>query len=163
MITADRARQVLSYDPETGILVRKSSRQRPDCVGYPIGYKMKIGYLAASIEGKIYYLHRLAWFLHYGEWPSGEVDHINGIKDDNRIANLRIATRSLNGANRPKQKNNTSRCKGVYWHKKAQKWMVSIQVDGKQIYRGLFEDWELARIEATQAAIEHFGEFAHVD
>lgn len=164
MITAEQARELLEYSAETGIMTWKKgfvTTTKPSRIGKVAGYKMKIGYRTIPVAGERYYAHRLAWLLHYGEWPSGEVDHINGVKDDNRLCNLRMATGPQNKANRPKQRNNTSGRKGVHWHKKARKWMVSVQVNGKQIYGGLFSDLEIAHAEYVRMSTLYYGDFAH--
>jgi hypothetical protein len=88
------------------------------------------------------------------------IDHINHNTLDNTRENLRIATKSQNGANRGKQMNNTSGYKGVYWHKGVGKWIAQIKVDGKIIYLGLFESKIDAAIVYNQAATEYFGEYA---
>jgi len=94
MITQDIVRKKLIYDPETGIFVRKKT-------GLPIGFKNRDGYIAFTFEKKSWVAHRLAWVYMYGPIPEGLlIDHINGIRDDNRISNLRLATHKLNMFNR---------------------------------------------------------------
>jgi hypothetical protein len=75
----------------------------------------------------------------FGEWPKGEIDHVNRDSLDNRIANLRDVSQSENARNRPQQANSTSGVKGVYWHKASQRWQAQIAVNGKQIHLGLFD------------------------
>ncbi len=161
MIVLARLKEVFDYNPETGIFIRiKTVGKRTDLVGTIAGSKMKIGYLAIGIDERTYYAHRLAWFYMTGKWPK-YIDHINGIRTDNRFSNLRLATNSQNCANRAKQSNNTSGHKGVFWHKKARKWMVSIEVEGKQIYCGLFVDFGEACAAYAAAETRYFGEFAY--
>ena len=88
--------------------------------------------------------HRLAWFYVYGAWPNGDLDHINGDKLDNRIANLREATRKQNMQNVRQHKHNTSGVKGVAWHSQRNKWRAYIFVDYRQIHLGLFDTKEAA-------------------
>lgn len=78
-----------------------------------------LGYVQIKISGKLYHAHRLAWLYVYGYMPEKEIDHINRIRDDNRIANLREATSQLNSLNTGIYKNNTSGSKGIYYNKRA--------------------------------------------
>lgn len=99
-LTAKALKLRLSYDPETGQFVRLSTLNARHRVGVAPGTAHSAGYRVIGLDGKNYKAHRLAWLYVYGEWPAGELDHINGIKTDNRISNLRIATRSENTSNR---------------------------------------------------------------
>jgi hypothetical protein len=92
-----------------------------------------------------------------------EVDHINLIKSDNRIENLRFATRSENNANRIKKANTSSMFKGVTWHAQRNKWKASIQIDGKNKHIGLFESEAQAGLAYNNYAISHFGEYANLN
>ncbi len=83
--------------------------------------------------------HRLAWFIAYGFPPVGEIDHINQIKTDNRIANLRDVSRTTNQRNGTRKGNNTSGIPGVSWHKQRQKWCAQASIDGKHHHLGLFD------------------------
>jgi HNH endonuclease/AP2 domain len=106
-------------------------------------------------------LHRVIYEYYHGSIPKGfEIDHINQDKLDNRLENLRLATRSQNSQNKSKQKNNTSGFKGAYWHKENKKWNAAITVNNKLIHLGFFETPELAHETYKQAAIELHGEFA---
>jgi HNH endonuclease len=94
MITQDIVKEKLIYDPETGIFIRKTT-------GRQIGFKNRDGYVAFVFEKKQWVAHRLAWIYVHGHIPEGLlIDHINGIRDDNRISNLRLATHKLNVFNR---------------------------------------------------------------
>lgn len=106
------------------------------------GAKSKDGYRKIFVNGKSCAEHRLVWFYHTGEWPVMQLDHINRIKDDNRIENLRECTSKENQQNTDLQKNNTSGFKGVGWYKKYNKWCAKIKVDGKYIFLGYFENKE---------------------
>ena len=161
-VTAERVREAFRYEPETGLLIRRISYKKHR-IGKPAGNSKSASYVMVDIDQQRYLAHRLIWLYVYGEWPAGEIDHINGVRSDNRLSNLRVATRSQNSANRPAPKNNTSGVKGVHWHKQSQKWRVSIEVMGKKIERGEFRSLEAASAEFARAAIEYFGEFAHAD
>jgi hypothetical protein len=164
MLTAERLRELLHYDPETGVFTWRARRSNfsrygigdvAGCVN-PVGYR-RIGW------GKTYYpAHRLAWLYMTGEWPSGAIDHINCVKDDNRLANLRVATTAQNRANARKSSNNTSGFKGVVWHRKMCRWMAGIKVNGRSLHLGYFDCPAEAHTAYVKAAKEHFGEFARV-
>lgn len=99
ILTAERLRELLTYDPETGEFrwrYTRGCRAR----GQIAGTVTCLGYLTIAIDGRKYKAHRLAWLHVHGEWPYPEIDHINRIKLDNRLVNLRRATRAENNANR---------------------------------------------------------------
>lgn len=162
-ITQEYLRAVLDYNQETGEFRWRVGRNgykgliRP---GFLAGTIIpSTGYTAISLDQKVYTAHRLAFFWVTGEWPPEEVDHIDGNRTNNRWSNLRLATRSQNMGNTPKYRNNTSGHKGVFWHKKACKWMVQIQVQGKLKYLGLFVSFEEACQVQEAAAKKAFGQF----
>ena len=112
------------------------------------------------VDQKFYYGHRLAWFLHYGEWPTGEIDHVNGNPSDNRIANLRIATRLQQAANARKRR---AGLKGAFRFKRGPKWTAQIRHDGVKHHLGVFEDERTAHEAYCEAARRLNGEFARLD
>jgi hypothetical protein len=85
------------------------------------------------VFGRPVLVHRLAFFWMYGVWPKDEIDHVNGTKDDNRLINIRPATRSQNERNKGPTRRNTSSHKGVFWSNRDQRWVAKIAVDGRQI------------------------------
>jgi hypothetical protein len=108
-------------------------------LGQIIGRKEKTtnkGYKSLKYNNKDYLVHRLAWFLYYGEWPKGEIDHINGNKSDNRICNLRDVTHKENCQNLLNHRN--GKLVGASYHKSSGKWQASITKNNKLIYLGLF-------------------------
>lgn len=153
-LTAERLRELFSYDPETGIFVCRVSRRRAragDVAGH-----ISHGYVAIPIERRIYLAHRLAWLYVHGVWPSGEIDHINRIRSDNRMCNLRDATRAENAQNKPVQRNNKSGYRGVSQYKKTSFWQARIKTNGRQIYLGHFATPEAASAAyASAAAVMH--------
>jgi hypothetical protein len=158
MLTAARLREVLNYDPETGVvtwLVRAANCIR---IGDIAGCINPKGYHQVRIDRATYRTHRLAFLYMTGEWPPNETDHINGDKADNRWTNLRLATRSQNQANLRKMATNTSGYKGVRWHKG--KWEAKITVNGQQKYLGYFDCPATAHAVYAEAAKKHFNEFA---
>jgi hypothetical protein len=100
------------------------------------------GYLVGRVNNTSMKAHRAAWALHYGRWPTYEIDHVNGNKMDNRIENLRDVRTSENGKNRPKQRNNTSGVTGVGYTQTTGKWFARIKVSQKLIHLGYFNTKE---------------------
>lgn len=158
-ITAARLRELLRYDPETGLFWWRPPGRRKR-LDVPVGSKERtgFGYVRIGLEGRDYRAHQLAWLYVHGHWPVG-VDHINRDPSDNRIANLREATQSKNGANRIAPSNNTSGVKGVSRHSDG-RWRAQIAVGRRRIHIGLYASLDDARAAYTAAAEEHFGEFA---
>lgn len=99
--------------------------------------------------------HRVAWALHYGEWPDGQIDHINGDKADNRLDNLRVVTAQGNAKNRPLRSDNTSGHVGVYWVTETKQWMAQIKVDGRQVTIGRYKTFEDAVVARKKAEEVH--------
>lgn len=157
-ITADAARQIFSYDKDTGHLswVGRRSNKRAGCQ-HSLGYRtVSVGPRDARRE---YKEHRLAWLLHYGEWPECQIDHINGDRSDNRIDNMRIATATQNQGNKKLQKNNTTGFKGVRY-RSGRGFFSVIKCNGKATYLGSFPTKEAAHAAYCAAAENVFGEFA---
>jgi HNH endonuclease/AP2 domain len=160
-ITLGRLRELLHYNPETGSFIWKIATSNRGAVGTVAGYMLNTGYRSITLDGKTYLAHRLAWFYVNGEWPEGDLDHINLDKDDNSIANLRPATRSQNMSNGSLRKDNKSGITGVTWFKSSQKWRASIQKDGKSYHIGLFDTVEEAAKAYAEVAKNLHGEYAN--
>ena len=143
---------MLDYNPETGELRWK---YRPEAtgqwngkwVGKIAGTHNVNGYIVIQISGRIYCAHRLAWLVHHGEWPAHHIDHINGIRDDNRMANLRDATNQLIQQNRKSanKNNQSSGLLGVSWFAPTGEWQANIRHNGIAIALGHFSDKRAAR------------------
>lgn len=160
MLTQERLKELLSYDPNTGDFTRLIGRSGPKArKGDVAGRDNGQGYIRIYVDGKGYKAHRLAWFYMTGYWPS-EVDHKNTVRSDNRWSNLREATRHENRTNCSAYKNNSSGIKGVSFYKPTGKWKAQIQKNGKKIGLGYFNTKEDAGAAYAQAALENFGEFA---
>lgn len=143
-MTADELRQILNYCPDTGVFtwrVRPSKSMRE---GTPAGCREKrIGYCTIGYKGSVYKSHRLAWLYMTGEWPNGFIDHINGVKHDNRFANLRVVNETGNAQNiRKPNKRNKSGFMGVIFFQR--KWRANITHKGKTHWLGDFETPEEA-------------------
>lgn len=154
-ITQERLKELLAYDPLTGVftwLIRpRHGHVKPgDIAGCLNG-----GYVVIRVDGRPYKAHRLAWLYMTGCFPSDEIDHINRIKDDNRIANLREASHAENAQNKGLFRNNKSGHKGVSWNTKEQKWFVQICVNGEGMYLGIYECLEAARQAYVEAAARY--------
>jgi hypothetical protein len=165
MMTLEKCKRLFSYDPLTGVFTHRARRQGVKH-GARAGRPKDGGYRSIEMKGikkgRIVRIreHRLAWAFVHGDWPEMALDHINGVKDDNRIANLRLATTAQNNMNRRKGKNNKSGFIGVYWDKKAERWIATIGVGGKKRTLGRFVRKEVAAMVAMCARKRHFGEFA---
>lgn len=148
-LTAEEARRRLHYDPETGKLTWKQLRN-----SLRVGEEAKSldvsGYVQVNIAGTVVKGHRLAWLIHHGEWPDGHIDHINGVRDDNRIANLRVVTNAINCQNKrralPKSKTGVL---GVV--KVGERYQANIHFNRKKRYLGTYDTAEEAHSVYVQA------------
>ena len=162
MITQDELKRLLHYDPETGdftwLVARKGTLRCKTA-----GTKHNRGYRTIHLNYKCYLAHRLAWLYMMGDWPKHTIDHINGIRDDNRWSNLREATRQENNFNSSSRKLSSSVYKGVFWAKRNKKWISKINFNNKQIHIGYFD----CEIEAAKAyneeAKKRYGDFANLN
>lgn len=150
-LTAEKLRGLLHYDQETGIFTRKVRTSNRVKVGDTTGSLDGNGYLLISILSRKHQAHRLAWLYVYGNWPEDQIDHINRIRADNRICNLRGVTHKQNGQNASKRSDNKSGHTGVSWYKCVSKWRAHIRHNQKDIHLGYFTDLEDA-IAARKAA-----------
>ena len=126
---------------------------RKDCLGKRFGSKHNKGYHHGTVKSKKYLEHRLIWLYHYGEWPKDQLDHINGIRDDNRIENLRECNNSENQYNRKSARNSSSKYKGVSWYPKYGKWLANFTLKGKKKFIGYYE-CEIEAARAYQEAVK---------
>jgi hypothetical protein len=148
----------VEYD-ENGTLILK--RQLPKRkVGEKIGTTHKNGYSKALILSKMYGLHRLIFLYHYGYFPK-EVDHIDNNIQNNKIENLRDASKVQNCYNRRLGTNNTSGVKGVSWSKVRNKWVAQLTVDGKLKRFGFYNDIDYAKFVIEAMRYKYHGKFAN--
>lgn len=161
MLTQEKLKHFLHYDPDTGVFTWLRPRATHIKPGDTAGSIRTGGYIAIGLNGRLYQAHRLAWLYVYGELDDCEIDHINGLVNDNRIANIRIATISENRCNSRRRKDNKSGYKGVDFHKSSGKFRARIQVRGKAKSLGRFYTAEEAYAARCKAALELHGEFAN--
>lgn len=143
-LTQERVKELFDYDAENGWLIRKKDNHGR-IVNRPCGIKPNHhGYGPLTIDGNTYHVHRVIWLWHKGEWPENDIDHIDRDRMNNRIENLRPATRQENLHNIGMNRNNSSGYPGVCFHKPTNKFMARIWINNKQIYLGLFTTAEEA-------------------
>lgn len=158
-LTAERLRELLHYNPETGVFTWLEAR-RCGRTGKNAGTLKPNGYVEIEIEQRSYKAHRLAFLYMTGEWPDADVDHKNRRRADNRWTELRPASRAENLANSGPRRNNTSGFKGVSKRADTGRWRAQFRVGGKSVALGSFDTPEEAHQAYMAAAREHFGEFA---
>lgn len=132
----DSLADALKYDKNTGHFFWIKKPKFISKQGFA-GCKRQDGYVYIKYNRIGYLAHRLAWFFFYGDWPKQHIDHINGIKHDNRICNLRDVSNRQNQSNR-KTHRNKHLC-GTAFHNATKKWMARIRINEKQVYLGVFK------------------------
>lgn len=148
------------FEYRDGNLYRKVATCNKIKIGQPSSGFNNEGYSHTRVLGKKQKTHRLIFLMHHGYLPT-TIDHINGDRSDNHIENLRDVSRSGNAQNAKLRTDNTSGVKGVFWNKQCKKWSVSVQVNKKPKYCGLYDDLELAELVAIEARNKYHGEFAN--
>lgn len=153
MITQEHLKTVLSYNKDTGLFYWKrhplgdlaspsqQKRWASAFIGKKAGCLKNTGYIVIRIAGKYYQAHRLAWLYIYGKHPENEIDHIDGNKANNAIANLRDVNNKTNLRNASLSKRNQSGVCGVFWHKSNKKWFAQIGYNNQVIKLGFFDDF----------------------
>jgi hypothetical protein len=163
MITPERLRELLTYDPDTGVFTWRGGvrRVRPGMIA---GHAPpSTGYRRIFIDQKPYVAHRLAWLYVHGRWPLADIDHADGDPGNNALANLREASRTQNHGNRKRACNNRSGFKGVSFKPECNKWYARIYVSYRQHHLGYFSTPEAAAAAYAVAARRHYGEFARTE
>lgn len=144
--TFARVQEALRYDPLSGALYWRVCAARRVVVGEEAGCVNRFGYRVVRLDNRLYRAHRLAWLLSYGEWPQGDLDHVNGLRDDNRLRNLREVGRAGNAQNirnaRPQSKTGVL---GVSVHRGTGRYRAAISYPGTPSkHLGLFDTVEEA-------------------
>lgn len=162
MLTQEKLRENLSYCAETGKFtwLKSAPRGGRRVAGRVAGSLCPDGYIEIAFENVRYKAHRLAWLYIHGRWPDEVIDHINGVRDDNRESNLREASQAQNCANMRRSKANKTGFKGVYLNKKLGRYQANIKDGGKIRNLGLHYTAEAAHEAYIKAANDIHGEFA---
>lgn len=144
--------EYFSYCPLTGVikLIKPRANLDKKNLGKELGSITDKGYLSIGFKGKYYLAHRLAWFLYYGDWPKNQIDHINRIKTDNRIENLREVSNRINSHNKPV-------FNGAFFQRSAGKWRAQIRINGVRKHLGYFDTEKDAQT-AYQEKLGEIGE-----
>ena len=155
MLTQDTLKSIFHYDPETGVFTRLIKNKISGT------FDKTTGYIVVWCDKKLYLAHRLAFLYMTGSFPKNQIDHINGIRHDNRFVNIRPATNSENSINKSIHPKNTSGYKGVYLSSQDGKWKAKININCKQVHIGTFNSPIEANVAYIKKAKELHGEFYH--
>lgn len=151
-LCAEAMKRMLSYTPDSGLFTWSEScgrAKKGSIAGTPHGAS---GYTKIVIMGRQFLAHRLAWFFHYGEWPIHQIDHINGVRNDNRISNLRDVSSAVNHQNRRfASRMSKTGLLGVGYDKRRSLYYSKITINKKSIWLGYFKTCH----EAHSAYVEH--------
>lgn len=159
MLTQARLQELLTYDPQTGLFHWKVANGPRVKAGAVAGTRNHQGYRRIQLDGLIYAAHRLAFLYMEGAFPPDMVDHINGVRDDNRWCNLRHATRSENNANAKLRRDSTTGAKGVY-KRRSGRFSARVRYQGQEYALGTFDTIVEASAAYERAANDAFGEYA---
>ncbi len=144
MITQARLKELLHYEPETGVFTWRLNTSNRVHVGDTAGYSDAEGYIVFRVDRVAYKAHRLAWLYVHGEFPQDQIDHVDRVKSNNAILNLRVVTCKQNKENTDTRSDNKSGFTGVTWHKRDSRWTAQIGHRRKLISLGYFDTPEEA-------------------
>lgn len=161
LLTQDLLRELLHYTPDTGVFVWKAKpiNTRINVGDEAGGIDARMGYIRIRVNGARYLAHRLAWLYTHGEFPADQIDHINGNRQDNRLANLRRATRTENNRNRALRRDNSSGFAGVSFDNQSKKWRAQCSLQGRRMRIGEYSTPEEASAAYEQFIATHWGDF----
>jgi hypothetical protein len=162
-ISVEELQEILDYCPETGLFTWKVKTGPRAVLGKEAGGPHNSGYRQIMIKGVKYLSHRLAWYYIYGVEPREYLDHKNGVRDDNRLSNLREATWAENQRNQGKRSGNKSGYKGVFWNKETKKFRTQCKVNGKKHHLGYHDTAERAHAAYVAFATKEHGAFANTN
>lgn len=160
MITAERLRSVLRYEPNTGDFYWIAKTANATVLGSRAGTFMMRGCIGIKIDGRTYKAHRLAWLYVYGCWPTDQIDHKNRSPSDNRFDNLREADSNENNQNRSRPVGRMSPLKGASWNTGKRKWIAQIQHRNQYVYLGKYDCPIAAHLQYCIATAKFHGQFA---
>jgi hypothetical protein len=149
----------LSYNPETGEFRWKKRPSNSVRMDRPAGAILKNGYRRLVVQNYQFYAHHAAWYLVHREWPDQMIDHANGDRADNRLANLRLATQAQQNYNMLPGSLNRSGVRGVCWHAKGGYWRAYITANRRQKFLGNFDNFNDAVAARKRAEETYCGEF----
>lgn len=159
-LTHKRLKELVDYDPESGYFSWKFGRPGAS-MGVRCGTVKKAGYTILTLDRTLFRAHRVAWFFVHGEWPKDEIDHINRMRSDNRLANLRIADRSKNGFNKPVRSDSKIGVKNVSYDQETGVYYVRLVIDKKPFNFGGFATIGEAAACAATERLKHHQLFFH--
>ena len=156
MLTQKELKKNLYYNKNTGIFIWIKNKNWKTIGNKKAGCKTNDGYITIGLNKKHYLAHRLAWLYEFGYFPNQQIDHINRIKNDNRICNLRDVNNAINQRNTNIRKTNKSGYKGIFWNKQRKKWCSKITVNYKDIKIKFFKDKNKAIKERLRYEVRFF-------
>lgn len=162
MLTQEKLRESLHYDPKIGLFTWIRTTSNRVKVGDIAGSVSDTGYIDIRLNGRLFKSHRLAWLYVHGSWPANVIDHINNIRTDNRICNLRDVPITVNASNVSERSLSVSGYTGVTWCKSSKKWRVKIQANGRYYHIGrylILTDAIQAYKKAKEAVIKNKSDF----
>jgi hypothetical protein len=160
MITQSRLKELLHYDPTTGVFRWRHVRRNKSLPWDVAGSVQHQGYIRITVDDERHMAHRLAWVYMTGEAPPDQVDHKDLDKSNNSWGNLRAADNTLNHWNESTRSTNKSGHKGIWWHKQSRKWEAAVRLNGKQHTVGRYERIEDAVEAVKQYREQHHGDYA---
>lgn len=160
MVSSKRLRQLVCYNPTTGVFVRLISLSNRSTTGTPIGTVNSRGYVVIGIDGRTYLAHRLAWLYMTGSFPVRNIDHIDRNPANNKWHNLREVSQSKNLMNAAGWPRTSSGSRGVWFMEKTSKWTAYITKDRQRHHLGSFDKYDDAVAARRAAEIDMFEETA---
>lgn len=155
-LTQELVNKVLKYDPISGTLIWISNLHSKRAIPNSRAGSLvtSTGYRSITLFGTKYPEHHLIWFIYYGVWPTGQIDHINQKRDDNRIANLRDVSKADNAKNRSRNPHSKLGEHGIWYNMRTDRYVAEITVNGKKVYQKSFADLDEAIRERKLKSIE---------